>query len=347
MGNLDQFIYVEGPLPEKFYYAEASELVEILGSPTVFAIPGKSDRHGLLTVLLHGNETTGFYAIRDILREMKERGEKPDHNLYLFIGNVRAAQKGYRHLDDQPDFNRIWYDGSSNYCSQAISLIKHVTKQPLDFAVDFHNNTGKNPMYACVGHITQANCSLAYAFAPTAVYFRKPREAHAVAFSQRTTAATFECGLSGSQEGYDAARAVAEKLIFGHEMPQTTHVLEKLELFDSQVRVLVPPGARVSFREDEEADFNFRADIDSLNFQLLKEPKLIGRRRGVAKLILDGPSILNLDDYVLYCGDEIFLGAGRIPSMLTTDARVVLQDCLGYLMHKLDVKKMIDGAHLQ
>lgn len=346
MGSLDQFTYFEGAIPEEFYTAEANELLDILGAPTLFFIPGLSDRCGLITVILHGNETTGFYAVRDILREMKDRGEVPAHGLYLFVGNVRAAKGGFRHLDDQPDFNRIWYDGSTNYCAQAIGLIKHVTQDKLDFAVDFHNNTGKNPFYSCIGKITQANCSMAFAFSPTAVYFRKPREAHAVAFAQHTTAATFECGLSGSQGGYDAARKVAERLILGAEMPQTAHVLEQLELFDSQVRLLVPPGAKVAFGENPDADFCFRLDIDKLNFQELKENALIGTRQGDAALIVDAPSILDASRYVSYRGEKIYLNPGFIPAMLTTDARVVLQDCLGYLMHRLDVEKMIEGANL-
>ena len=96
-------------LPDGLLDQEASGLHQVLKGPTLIHIAGRKRRPLYVSVLLHGNETTGWETIRALLKRYPE-GELP-RSLSLFIGNVRAARENLRFLDDQPDYNRIWSGG--------------------------------------------------------------------------------------------------------------------------------------------------------------------------------------------------------------------------------------------
>ncbi|MDP2324627.1 MAG: succinylglutamate desuccinylase/aspartoacylase family protein, partial [Gammaproteobacteria bacterium] len=57
-----------------------------------------------VSVLLHGNEVSGWNALRRLLASPQPLVR----SLLVFIGNVDAAAEGLRLLPGQLDFNRIW-----------------------------------------------------------------------------------------------------------------------------------------------------------------------------------------------------------------------------------------------
>ena len=62
-------------------------------------------------MLQHGNEVTGWEAVRRLLKSHYQIDELP-RSLLIFIGNPLAAKHRLRRLDDQPDFNRCWPGGN-------------------------------------------------------------------------------------------------------------------------------------------------------------------------------------------------------------------------------------------
>ena len=60
----------------------------------------------LYRLLLHGNEPTGLLAIQSLLQRYKDK--ILPRSLSIFFGNVSAASKRARRLDEQADYNRIW-----------------------------------------------------------------------------------------------------------------------------------------------------------------------------------------------------------------------------------------------
>lgn len=58
-----------------------------------------------VSMLLHGNETTGLLAVQRLLD--KYRDQPLPRALSVFVGNVEAARLGLRRLEGQPDYNRI------------------------------------------------------------------------------------------------------------------------------------------------------------------------------------------------------------------------------------------------
>lgn len=339
MAFIDEINYIDGEVPSKLFSLKADELSDYLEHPTLYYIPGNTDKNILLTVLLHGNETTGYYAVRDALLSLREAGKRPTPNVYWFIANVHAAKHGLRHLDQQPDFNRMWSRELGIYGANAMNLLEHVTKNKLECAVDFHNNTGLNPLYSCIHNIKKKSCNLAYMFSPTVVYFRQELQAHVVAFSPHTEAVTVECGLDGSENGYAAAHKMAFQLMAENEIPQAQDVIEKMILYDSCLRIRLCDNGSASFEDSALADFQFIKNLDTLNFKQLEKDTSIGLRKTNQKLQLDMFCKYACSDWVYYKHNQIYLKKGTIPSMFTKDVDVISQDCLGYLMRPINIKK--------
>ena len=96
-------------LPPGLLDLPAARLGEVLPGPTLIHLPGRRTPPLFVSVLLHGNEDTGWLAAQSVLKKFAT-AELP-RALTLFIGNVEAARTGLRRLDGQPDYNRVWAGG--------------------------------------------------------------------------------------------------------------------------------------------------------------------------------------------------------------------------------------------
>ena len=83
-------------LPDGFFSAHPTELHTIFDGPTLIHLDFKKSETIFISVMLHGNEHSGFYAIRDYLIQIEKSGKKPKRNLSILIGNVEAASKNSR-----------------------------------------------------------------------------------------------------------------------------------------------------------------------------------------------------------------------------------------------------------
>ena len=141
-------------LPDGLLEAKVEELEALLGGPTLIHLPGRRPEPLFITVLAHGNESTGFYAVQALLRIWRDR--KLPRALSIFIGNVAAASQAQRFLDGQADYNRVW-PGAECVDSPEARMMQQVVdqmRQRKAFAsIDLHNNTGINPHYACINRV--------------------------------------------------------------------------------------------------------------------------------------------------------------------------------------------------
>ena len=88
-------------LPVGLLDLDATQLISMLPGPTLIHLAGRREPSLFVTVLMHGNETTGWEAVQSLLRRYlvgDSLGELP-RGLSLFISNVSAAQFGLRSLD--------------------------------------------------------------------------------------------------------------------------------------------------------------------------------------------------------------------------------------------------------
>jgi len=148
-------------LPSAFLSISYREIKDLFDTPTLIHLKGEKQPALFISILLHGNEFSGLQIMQEILKKYQTTdGYKLPREIWLFVGNVDAAQMGVRVRDGQADFNRSW-PGTPDPDSDTAILIQKVmdtiTREELFAAIDLHNNTGKNPPYSCISVANEKN----------------------------------------------------------------------------------------------------------------------------------------------------------------------------------------------
>ncbi len=327
-------------MPLSLLDTEADGLHEALGGPTLIHLQGAREPALFVCVLMHGNETSGWDAIRKVLHDhLDSEGFRLPRALSLFIGNTEAAKTGVRHLPGQPDYNRVW-PGSETHGSAEHELMKAVMDRMADreiFAsIDLHNNTGLNPHYACVNVLEHQSLHLAALFGRTVVYFIRPRGVASMAMAALGPSVTLECGKVGQEHGVDHASDYLRACLHLSEIPSHPVAAHDIDLYHTVAIVRVPPEQPFAFGEGENA-IRFPRDLDKMNFRELPVGSLIAEYHSTPELPLDvrdeqdrqvTAEFFTLEDGCVVTRVPV------MPSMLTCNPEVIRQDCLCYLMER-------------
>jgi hypothetical protein len=315
----------------------ATELHRLFPEPALLHIDGANPAPLFVSVLLHGNETSGLAVVQALLR--RYAGRVWPRSVAFFFGNGQAARQGLRRLDNQPDFNRIWPGGDLADCAQtrlARGVYEEMAGRGVFASIDVHNNTGLNPCYSCVERLDADTLGLAALFAPLAVYSLYPKGTQTGAFAKVCPSLTLECGQPNDAAGIAKAVAFIDACLRLSAIPPAP----SLDLFQSLAQVTVREGVRFSFA-DANADLVLSGELDRLNFTEIKPGTVFGR---IAKLQPGAllPLIARADDGSDVAAEFFALEQGWLvlrkpvmPCMLTLDERVIRQDCLGYLMERI------------
>lgn len=325
-------------LPPGLLELPACRLGEVLPGPTLIHLSGRREPPLFVSVLLHGNEDTGWQAAQSVLR--KYAATELPRALSLFIGNVEAARSGLRRLDGQPDYNRVW-PGSEEAYPAELAMMQQVVDamraRGVFASLDIHNNTGLNPHYACVNRLDQSFLHLATLFSRIVVYFLRPRGVQSAAFAELCPAVTVECGKPGTPGGVEHAAAFIEAALHLSEFPAHRVAPDDIDLFHTVATVKVPETASFGFGTPD-ADIDFLPELDHYNFRELKRGELLGRLRPDSParlLVLDEQGDDVSSDLFDYRHGAVTLAKPLMPAMLTRDALVIRQDCLCYLMERI------------
>ena len=325
-------------LPDGLLDASVESLAALLGGPTLMHLPGRRPEPLFVTVLAHGNESTGFYALQALLK--KYRDQELPRALSVFIGNVDAAAEGQRFLDGQADYNRVWPGTGQQDAPEALMMQQVVDSQRARRAfasVDVHNNTGINPHYGCINRVDNQFLHLASLFSRTVVYFIRPLGVQSMAMSYVCPAVTIECGKPDHEYGMAHACDYMDACLHLSELPQHPVASHDVDLFHTVAIVKIPGDISFGFDEGV-ADLQLVRNIDHLNFRELPAGTALGRIRPGAAVRLDISDDNNQSVYDRYFSveDNILLTARPLmPSMFTLDEKIIRQDCLGYLMERL------------
>jgi len=326
-------------LPDELLSLPATELHRHLDGPTLIHLPGRLPQPLFVSVLQHGNETSGWEAVRRLLHSHYRRDPLP-RSLILMIGNVRAAAQRRRFLADQPDFNRCWpgSDTSPGEIHRMWAWISdHVRKFKPFASIDIHNNTGQNPHYAAVNQVEPRRLHLAATFSRTVIYFTQPRGVQSMAFGDFCPAVTLECGLASDVDGADHALAYLDRVLNLRELPETLPEPDDLELFRMIATVTVDGSIDFSF-SDPGRDLWFPPDLDRLNFCEMPPGTRLARLSNGQAIPLRATSHEG-GDVSGQCfatrQRDIITTRPLMPAMMTTDEQIIRQDCLCYLMERI------------
>jgi succinylglutamate desuccinylase len=336
---------VEG-FPEELLEVGAREVANVLQGPTLFHIPGKRPEPLFVSVLLHGNEDGGWEAVRSLLaghgRKVLPRA------LSLFVGNVAAARENRRFLDGQADYNRIWTGGGAAERVMAGEIVSAMAAKRVFASIDIHNNTGMNPHYSCLYRLDNRSLNLAVLFSRTVVFARKPEGAQTQTFSRICPSVTIECGQQGKSRGADHARQFVEASLRMAELSDCPVPEHDVDLY--HIVAVVKVREEVDFRFGAGAGgLSLRADLDRINFCRLEKDTSFGTVTGPPGRYLsvrDEGGGDATEHYFRTRGGSLLTRVPVMPSMFTTSAEAVRQDCLGYFMERISyghLAKVIDG----
>ena len=324
--------------------AEPDELLALLGGPALIELPGRQEAPLFVSVLLHGNENTGWFAVRELLR--KSRNRTLPRALCLFIGNVEAAARNLRRLDGQLDYNRVWpgaeTSGAPEHALMA-EVTEHMRKRRVFAGIDVHNNTGLNPHYACINRREPDFFHLATLFSRTVVYFTRPLGVQSLAFSKFCPSVTVEAGKPGDRAGTAHVLEFLESALRLTTFPQHSVPAHDMDLFHTMATVTIPETVRFRFASDQgrcgqDTDLCLDPELERLNFREVGPGVSFGRTGAHTEWPLraqaeDGRDVTR--DYFRIRGNDLQLARPVMPSMLTLDERAIRQDCLCYLMERL------------
>lgn len=326
-------------LPEGLPDLPAAELHRLLPGPALIHLPGRRPEPLFVSVLLHGNEDTGWLAVREVLARHQSAGLP--RALSLFIGNVQAARTGLRRLDGQPDYNRVW-PGSDLPPTAESRLMGQVVDVMLGRGVfaslDIHNNTGINPHYACINRLEQGFLHLAGLFSRTVVYFVRPLGVQSAAFAPHCPAVTVECGKPGMAHGTEHAAAYLEACLNLAQLPSHPVPPQDVDLYHTVATVQVPEHIRFGFGTEDGLQLRLDPELERLNFRELEPGSVLARAvpGQPCPLRVSNEAGQDVSQAYLDCRDGLVRLRKRLmPAMLTRDERAIRLDCLCYLMERL------------
>ncbi len=323
----------ETALPRQVATLPATELMTALGGPTLFDLRRQGRPPLFVSTLLHGNETSGWDAVRRIAL----RDDAAEFSWMVFLGNVRAAAQGARSLPEQPDFNRIWNAGSDDEEDRAVSgadiwqddsqtppsetrLAKAVTQaaqaaQPF-FAVDVHNNSGHNPPYSVITSLDETTLAAAAAFSPLAIHARQPAGVQTRRFSRFCPAVTIETGQPEDPQSAERAETYLLRCLREGRPPRAER--SNLALYENIVRVTV------------KGDVEPHPGLERLNFGVAAPGQCIAHRGEL--VAQDSHGRVVTDEFLDSNGTATRLRRSVTLSMYTSDVAIARQDCLCYFM---------------
>lgn len=326
-------------LDKKILSLPAHRLHEVLPGPTLVHLKGNREPALYLSVLLHGNENTGWEVVKNILKKYQDKNLP--RSLSIFIGNVKAARYKKRKLEKQIDFNRVWGIGDSEEHQMANTITEIMRERGVFASIDIHNNNGLNPHYACINRLDKTYLKLAREFSRMVIYFIRPYGVQSLAFAEFCPAVTLECGQPGDEYGIQMTTRYVDNILNLESLPIEDSLEQTIDLYHTVGVVKIPDELDFSF-DGKIADIEFISGIENLNFEEIIKGTLIakikpGIERPLIALDEDGNDIF--DDYFIIENDNIFTRSTTMPAMLTTAINIIKQDCLCYLMEDYDISR--------
>jgi succinylglutamate desuccinylase len=325
-------------VPSDLLSATPESLQSIFSKPTLIHLTGKHPEPLFVSVLLHGNETTGFFAVQALLKQYQK--QSLPRSLSIFFGNIKAASQGLRRLEDQPDFNRIWPGTTLEKSAESMMVAKVVeimNAKNIFASIDVHNNTGINPHYACINKLENPFLQLATLFGRFVVHFTRPQGVQSAAFANICPAVTLECGRPGQQYGVEHALEFLNSSLHLTELSSHPVHHQDIDLYHTVVIVKIKPEVQFSFSHPD-AGLVLDPDLEKLNFTDVAANTVIGKLNKLNHLPLIAIDEHGQDvtEHFFHVTDgQLCISRATMPSMLTLDERVIGQDCLCYLMERL------------
>ena len=303
---------VETALPSALTALPATRLANALGGPTLFDLRRAGEPPLFISVLVHGNETSGWEGVRRLRRELAAC------SVLLFVGNVEAARAGVRALPTRPDFNRVWEGGDWPEAQVADEVVEYVAAAKPRLAVDIHNNTGRNPPYSVIARQDATTLAAAHVFAAHTLLATQPSGFQTARFARFCTAITIEVGTPDDSASIDRAAAFLRRQLH----PPAPAQPDALALFETVARLTLSDDAVIV------------PDTQRFNFRTAPAGAALVKRGTVAAHAADGTDLGEV--YLHHTNGGTVLKRPSVIAMYTGDIQAARHDCLCYLLEAAD-----------
>lgn len=322
-----QKLDIESRFTESFFDLKATEIHYLYKNPTLIHINKGMGAPIFLSCLVHGNENAGLYAVQKIIKKYKNT-----RNIILFIGNPLAAAENRRHLDSQPDLNRIWDKALFAKYPMAQQLYDYIKNEKPFACIDIHNTTGKNPHFSCINYEEDHFYKFASLFGGPVLYFKKPSTVLANIIGEFCPSATIECGLPDTEAGVAKAYKYIDTIL--ENSSSFLDLVEKPPYIYKTV-AKIKPIANFDIGLGE-STLSLNSDLEDFNFKTMPAGSLFGEQAS------DKPSIEvikndlsnSYEEYFKVKGSSLILKKDIIPAMITLRKKIIEQDCLCYIIEK-------------
>ncbi len=308
-----------------------------LQQPTVVEVSGKEmSRWRVVSVLIHGNEPSGFFAAYEFLRQKTI----PQTNLAIVISSVRAARHEplftHRAIPGEFDLNRRFgiVECRDRVTELAHHIVEYVRALCPELVVDLHNTSGQAPPFAVSISDHSSVRKMASLFCCTMVVTQLI-VGSLMEQNFNCPIVTIECGGAGS----DSSHALALEGLRRFAVLDSINELndETVEVYMHPVRVKALPGLSLSYggTVDPDADITLSQTIEQLNYGITPAGKPLGW--------LSRPleqSLTAINDYGEDLIETLFENRqGRLIArqnlklfMATGRGDIALSDCLFYVV---------------
>jgi len=329
-------------IPSAFLSIPHREIKELFDTPTLIHLKGEKHPALFISILLHGNEYSGLQIMQEILKKYQTTdGYKLPRSIWLFVGNVDAAQMGVRLRDGQTDFNRAW-PGTPEPNSDTALLIQKVmdkiTQDELFAAIDLHNNTGKNPPYGCISVVNEKNKYLSSFFNHIAMVFQSPKGVSTMAFDDICPAITLECSTPGNEPAIKRAFELIDDLMHMDHFPEKPLPSHDLQLVKNSATIKINADVTFCFEDDEYSDtlgydLTLVKNFEHHNFTLLEKNEVFAYSEVAKPLLVIAPDGEDITEEIIQNDNgKVSLKKAQMPAMISMDKKIILQDCLCYLL---------------
>lgn len=310
-----------------------------LGGPTAFVIPGRDPgRIRAVTTLIHGNEPSGLWAIRELLRSKVV----PETNLLCVIVSYRAATREpfftHRTLPGERDLNRCFSgpfdDRSGRLATALLDLLQTVSPEAM---IDIHNTSGSGPAYSVITRMGPIERHLASYFSDHVIQTDLRLGTIIEAVEGKFPAITVETGGAEDEESHLCAFEGLERFVLEASIDVAHLGQKKLTVYKHPIRVELREGASVAYgpNRDPSVDVTLRADVDKHNFGLVLPPETLGwlGEKGMEALVVrDTAGRCHAEKFFSEREGKLVVLQPLHLFMLTTNAQIARDDCLFYVL---------------
>ncbi len=329
---------------EQLELPESAEVwLDQLHAPTVVecSVEGVEEWR-VISVLVHGNEPSGFFAAFNFLKQRI----KPNVNLAIVISSIRAAKTHprftHRYVPGEYDLNRRFgiLDCHDRVTELARQITEYIRSRKPSLVVDLHNTSGSGPAFAVSVSEHPAIKQLATLFTSQMVVTQLI-VGSLMEQNFNCPVVTIECGGANDLQSHEVALqgltqlAKIDKLLLDSEAT--------IEVFLHPVRVKAHPGISLNYgtHNNEDIDIVLLESIERFNYRTVPEGTTLG---WLNRPLTDCLEVINdhgqdvvtalfeINNQQLIARNplRVFMATGR--------ADIALSDCLFYAVPLCTVK---------